>query len=50
MKVLIACEYSGRVRDAFMDYGHYAVSVDLLPSDTVGLHQERYSRKTLNGI
>lgn len=33
MKVLIACEYSGVVRDAFIDAGHYAVSVDLLPSE-----------------
>jgi hypothetical protein len=38
VRVLVACEYSGRVRDAFTDLGHYAVSVDLLPSDTWGLH------------
>lgn len=38
MRVLVACEYSGRVRDAFSERGHYAVSVDLLPSDTWGLH------------
>lgn len=29
MRVLIACEYSGRVRQAFAARGHYAVSVDL---------------------
>ncbi len=33
MKVLIACEYSGRVRDAFRKLGHDAMSCDLLPSD-----------------
>ena len=38
MKVLIACEYSGRVRDAFSARGHQAYSCDLLPSDTPGSH------------
>jgi len=33
VKVLIACEYSGRVRDAFTAKGHDATSCDLLPSD-----------------
>jgi len=33
MRVLVACEYSGRVRNAFRDIGHEAWSVDLLPSD-----------------
>jgi len=33
MKVLIACEYSGRVREAFRAKGHDAWSCDLLPSD-----------------
>lgn len=33
MKVLIACEYSGRVREAFRKLGHDAWSCDLLPSD-----------------
>ena len=32
MKVLIACEFSGTVRDAFIERGHDAVSCDLLPS------------------
>jgi hypothetical protein len=40
MRVLIACEYSGRVREAFASRGHYAVSCDLLPTDTAGLHYE----------
>lgn len=34
MKVLVACEYSGRVRDAFIKAGHYAMSCDLLPSES----------------
>ena len=34
MRVLIACEYSGRVRDAFIARGHYATSCDLLPTDS----------------
>lgn len=33
MRVLIACEYSGRVREAFRKLGHDAWSCDLLPSD-----------------
>jgi site-specific DNA-cytosine methylase len=38
MRVLVACEYSGRVRDAFIAEGHDAVSCDLLPSETPGPH------------
>lgn len=38
MKVLVGCEFSGRVRDAFTRLGHDAVSVDLLPSETEGNH------------
>jgi hypothetical protein len=34
MRVLIACEYSGVVRDAFLDRGHYAVSCDLLDCES----------------
>ena len=34
MKVLIACEFSGIVRDAFLDKGHDAISCDLLPSES----------------
>lgn len=33
MKILVACEYSGRVRAAFRKLGHDAWSCDLLPSD-----------------
>ena len=38
MKVLIACEYSGVVRDAFLKRGHDAMSCDLLPTDAPGPH------------
>ena len=38
MRVLVACEYSGRVRDAFIARGHDAYSLDLLPTDTPGPH------------
>tara|TARA_R110000850_G_scaffold59679_1_gene137655 strand:+ start:778 stop:1443 length:666 start_codon:yes stop_codon:yes gene_type:complete len=38
MKVLIGCEYSGTVRDAFIKLGHDAVSCDLLPTDKAGPH------------
>lgn len=38
MKVLIACEFSGVVRDAFIRRGHNAVSCDLIPSETNGPH------------
>jgi hypothetical protein len=40
MKILIACEYSGRVRDAFAELGHDAMSCDLLPSDALGKHYQ----------
>lgn len=33
-EVLVACEYSGTVRDAFLRAGHYAASCDLLPSES----------------
>jgi hypothetical protein len=38
MKVLIACEYSGRVREAFRALGHDAISCDLLPTEQAGPH------------
>jgi len=38
LKVLVACEYSGRVRDAFTRLGHFAMSCDLLPTESDGLH------------
>lgn len=38
MKVLVACEYSGTVRDAFIARGHDALSCDLLDTDVDGPH------------
>jgi site-specific DNA-cytosine methylase len=40
MKVLIACEYSGTVRDAFLRLGHDAMSCDLLSTDVPGPHYQ----------
>ena len=40
MRVLVACEFSGVVRDAFIARGHEAVSCDLLPSERPGPHIE----------
>lgn len=40
MRVLVACEYSGRVRDAFRALGHDAMSCDLLPTDAPGPHYQ----------
>lgn len=40
MKVLVACEYSGVVRDAFIERGHDAMSCDLLPTDRPGPHYQ----------
>ena len=44
MRVLVACECSGKVRDAFLDAGHDAYSCDLLPSDS-----DRGSRRHIIG-
>lgn len=40
MKVLVACEFSGTVRDAFTKLGHDAISCDLEPSDKPGKHYQ----------
>lgn len=40
MRVLVACEYSGTVRDAFIALGHDAMSCDLLPTEKLGPHYE----------
>lgn len=40
MKILVACEYSGVVRDAFTALGHEATSCDLLPTETEGKHYQ----------
>ena len=40
MKILVACEYSGAVRDSFIALGHDALSCDLLPTDKPGPHYQ----------
>ena len=40
MRVLIACEFSGTVRDAFIAKGHDAMSCDLMPTDKPGPHYQ----------
>lgn len=40
MKILIACEFSGTVRDAFLAKGHQAMSCDLLPTEKPGPHYQ----------
>jgi site-specific DNA-cytosine methylase len=40
MRILVACEYSGVVRDAFIRAGHDAISCDLLPTEQPGPHYE----------
>lgn len=40
MRVLVACEYSGAVRDEFIKLGHDAISCDLLPTDVAGPHYQ----------
>jgi len=48
MKVLVACEFSGTVRDAFRKLGHHAISCDLLPSDKPGPHLQGDVSQILN--
>lgn len=38
MKVLVGCEFSGKVRDAFLARGHEAMSCDLIESESPGPH------------
>ena len=40
MRVLVGCEFSGVVRDAFTARGHAAISVDLLPTESPGPHYQ----------
>jgi hypothetical protein len=47
VRVLIACEYSGTVRDAFAAAGHDALSCDLLPTDVPGPHWQGDVREVL---
>lgn len=48
MKILIACEFSGIVRDAFIEAGHDAVSCDLLDTERVGPHIRADVRPIIN--
>lgn len=47
MKVLVACEYSGIVRDAFLARGHDAMSCDILPTESPGPHYQGDVRDVL---
>lgn len=47
MKVLVACEFSGTVRDEFTNFGHDAMSCDLLDSETPGKHYKGDVRDVL---
>lgn len=47
MRILVACEFSGIVRDAFRAKGHSAVSCDLLPTEKPGPHYRCDVRKLL---
>ena len=49
MNILIACEYSGIVRDAFLNKGHNAWSCDLLPTESDGPHYQGDVRDILLG-
>lgn len=48
LKVLVACEFSGIVRDAFIARGHDAISCDLLPTEAPGPHYQGDVRDLLN--
>ena len=48
MRVLVACESSGAVRDAFRARGHFAMSCDLLPSEQPGPHHQGDVRELLD--
>jgi hypothetical protein len=48
MRVLVGCEFSGTVRDAFIAAGHDAVSCDLLPTDSPGPHLQADVRDVLS--
>ena len=49
MRVLVACEFSGTVRDAFRARGHDAWSCDLLPTASPGLHYQGNVLTILDG-
>jgi site-specific DNA-cytosine methylase len=47
MRVLVACEYSGQVRDAFLRQGHEAMSCDILQTEAGGPHYKGDVRDVL---
>jgi hypothetical protein len=47
VKILVACEFSGVVRDAFIARGHEAMSCDLIPTESPGPHYEGDVRDVL---
>lgn len=47
MRILIACEFSGVVREAFRERGHEVLSCDLLPSEIPGRHHQGDVREVL---
>lgn len=50
MRVLVACEFSGIVRDAFLVRGHDAISCDVLPSERPGPHLRTDIRAVLRRV
>jgi site-specific DNA-cytosine methylase len=48
MRVLVACEFSGVVRDVFIRRGHDAMSCDLLPTESDGPHYQGDVRDIIN--
>jgi hypothetical protein len=48
VRVLVACEYSGVVRDAFIRGGHEAMSCDIIPTDAPGPHYQGSVLDVLN--
>lgn len=49
LRILVACEFSGTVRDAFIAAGHDAMSCDLLPTERPGPHYQGDVRDVLGG-
>ena len=48
MRVLVACEYSGKTRDSFIRNGHDAISCDFLPTESPGKHYQGDVRDIIN--
>ena len=50
MKILVACEYSGIVRDAFLRKGHNAVSCDILETESPIIYEEGHYKGDVKDI